>query len=143
LNKIRDYIFIETIGDTMVRKTPNGTDTLPIYNYVQGNATFSGAEIDFDIHPKSAKWLDFSASYSMTNGTLDAGGNLPHIPAGKLVGEIKLLKNKIGKFSDTYVSFIISNYAEQNNVAEYELKTEGYTLLDVHLGAAFKLGKQK
>jgi iron complex outermembrane receptor protein len=37
----------------------------------------------------------------------------------------------------------VSNYAKQKNVAEYELSTEGYTLLDAHVGAGFKLGRQK
>jgi iron complex outermembrane receptor protein len=141
-NKIMDYIYIENTGDTMVRITPDATDTLPIYDYKQNDATISGGEFGFDIHPSTAKWLDLKASYAIINGTLDKdGSNLPYIPANKLTGEIKLSKEKLWVFSNAYVSFIISNYAQQKNVAQYELSTEGYTLLDAHLGAGFKLAK--
>ena len=58
------------------------------------------------------------------------------------MGEIKLSKDKLWKLSNAYLSFIASNFAQQKNVAQYELPTEGYTLLDAHLGAGFKLGKQ-
>jgi iron complex outermembrane receptor protein len=141
-NKIMDYIYIENTGDTMVRITPDTTDTLPIYDYKQNDATISGGEFDFDIHPSAAKWLDLKASYAIINGTLDKdGSNLPYIPANKLTGEIKLSKEKLWGFSNAYVSFIISNYAQQKNVAQYELSTAGYTLFDAHLGAGFKIGK--
>ena len=143
INKIKDYIYLVNTGDTMVRIRPSGTDSLPFYVYVQNDATISGGEIGLDVHPGSAKWFDLSLTYALINGTLDEGGDLPYIPAGKLIGEIKLRKNKIGIFSDTYFSLIVSNYMVQDKVAEYEIPTEGYTLLDVHLGAVFKWGKQK
>src|SRR5262249_11832248 len=85
-NKIKDYIYIVNSGDTMVRVTPDGRDTLPVYDYRQGDATISGAELGFDIHPKSVKWLDFKATCALISGELDEGGNLPYIPTNKLVG---------------------------------------------------------
>jgi iron complex outermembrane recepter protein len=141
VNKIKDYIYIENTGDTMIRITPDGRDTLPIYDYKQNDATISGGEFGFDIHPKAAKWFDLKATYAIINGKLDKGGNLPYIPANKLVGEIKLSKEKIGKLQNPFISFIVSNYGEQTNVAEYELPTDGYTLLDVLAGTSVKLGK--
>ena len=143
LNKVKDYIYIVNTGDSMIRSNPDGKDTLPIYDYKQGDVTLSGVEAGFDIHPNSAKWLDFSAGYSMTSGKLDAAGNLPYIPAGKLIGEIKLMKEKMGKLSDAYFSLIASNYSKQTKVTEYELSTEGYTLLDAHVGSFITLGKHK
>ena len=143
VNKIQNYIYIKNTGDTMIRITPDGTDTLPLYDYVQGNATISGGEFSLDIHPKNAKWFDFKSTYALINGTLDKGGNLPYIPANKLVSEIKLSKEKIGKLLNPSVTFVVCNYGEQNNVAEYELPTEGYTLLDVILGTSFKIKNHK
>ena len=118
------------------------TDTLPVYDYKQGDATISGGEISFDIHPKSAQWLDIKITDAIIRGKLDEGGNLPYIPSNKLIGEIKLSKQKVWKFNDSYLSFIISNYVKQSNIAQYELSTDGYTLLDVHAGGKFRLGNQ-
>ncbi|MEO8088399.1 MAG: TonB-dependent receptor [Bacteroidota bacterium] len=158
LNMIKNYIYIESTSDTMVRITPDGRDTLPIYDYKQGDATLSGIEAGFDIHPASAKWLDISISYSMTKGTLEnpinGNKNLPYIPAGKLVGELRLMKSKLWKFTDAYFACVVSNYSDQGNLSYYEkldadaakaegFDFEGYTLLDIHIGASFKLGKQK
>jgi iron complex outermembrane recepter protein len=143
INKVKDYIYITNTGDSIVRITPDGRDTLPVYDYRQGNATLAGGEFGFDIHPENAKWLDFKTTYAVTNGKLDAGGNLPYIPSNKLVSEIKLSMDKVWKFNDTYFSLVLSNYSKQKNVAEYELSTDGYTLLDAYIGASFSLWKQK
>ena len=120
INKIKDYIYIQNTGDTMIRITPDGIDTLPLYDYKQGDATISGGEIGFDIHPKTAQWLDIKVSDAVIRGKLDNGGSLPYIPANKLIGEVKLSKEKTWKFSDSYLSFIVSNYAKQKNIAQYE-----------------------
>ncbi len=141
-NKIKDYIYIANTGDSMMMIT-DAVTTLPLYDYRQGDATIAGGEFGFDMHPKTVKWLDFKATYALISGTLDAGGNLPYIPSNKLVGEMRLGKDKIGKLNDTYIFFVVSNYAMQSHVAQYELATDGYTLLDVHIGAMFSLGKQK
>jgi iron complex outermembrane recepter protein len=143
INKVNNYIYIINTGDSMVRSTPDGRDTLPIYDYKQGNATLAGGEFGFDIHPKKIKWLDFKTTYAIINGTLDAGGNLPYIPSNKLVSEITLMKNKFWKLTDTYFSVVVSSYSKQNNVTAYELSTDAYTLIDAHIGAMFKLFKQK
>ena len=141
-NMINNYIYLQNSGDTMIRITPDGTGRLPIYEYKQGDATISGGEIGFDFHPKGAQWLDIKITDAIIRGKLDSGGNLPYIPSNKLVSEIKFNKEKIWKFSSSYLSFIVSNYAKQNNVADYELSGDGYTLLDFHAGGKFKWGKQ-
>ena len=141
INKIKDYIYLINSGDTMNKITPDGSDLLPIYDYKQGDATLSGFEAGFDIHPRNISWLDFNTNYSLTKGTLDNGGNLPYIASGKLVSELKLLKNKIGQLKNSYISLIVSNYEKQKDVTEYELSTDAYTLLDVHIGTSYKINK--
>ena len=34
-------------------------------------------------------------------------------------------------------------FCKTENVTEYELASDAYTLLDIHIGASFKMGKQK
>ena len=96
---------------------------------------------------KKQNGFDFSSSYSITSGKLDkavnGNKNLPYIPSGKTVGALKLSLKKIAFFKEPYLSIVVSNYGMQRNVSEYELSSEGYTLLDAHIGSDFKLGKQK
>ncbi len=150
-NKIKDYIYTTPTIDSIT------TDdfTLLKYAIVQADAVISGGDLGFDIHPKTARWIDVSATYAMTRGRLDAGDNLPFIPADKIIGEVKLSKEKMGKFANPYFTIVVSNYAEQKNLSAIEkeevekvgevagLDFGGYTLLDVHMGAEFKIGKQK
>ncbi|MEI7663126.1 MAG: TonB-dependent receptor [Bacteroidota bacterium] len=143
VNSIRDYIYIANTGDSIVRITPDVRDTLPVYDYRQGNATIMGAEFGLDIHPHSVRWLDVKATYAFIKGTLGSGGNLPYIPSNKLIGEVRLTKDKIWKLHDNYLSVVVSNYAMRKDVAAYELSSKGYTLLDIFAGASFNLGKQR
>jgi iron complex outermembrane receptor protein len=150
-NKINGYIYTSPTTDSVT------TDDFTLLRYVvaQNNATITGGDAGFDFHAKSAKWIDVKATYAMIRGTLDRGGNLPFIPADKIIGEVKLSKDKMGKFSNTYFSIVVSNYAEQTNLSSIEredqeaaealrdISFDGYTLIDVHVGAAFILGKQK
>ncbi len=138
-NKIKDYIYTTPTTDSIT------TDdfTLREYAITQADATITGGDAGFDIHPKSAKWIDIKGYYAMTRGTLDAGGNLPFIPADKVVGEVKFMKEKFSFMMQPYISFVVSNYFDQKMNSEFELPTEGYTLIDVHIGGKFKIGKQK
>ena len=158
INLVENYIYIEHFNNTIVRITQDGRDTLPLYDYSQAEAILSGGEFGFDIHPSGLKWLDLGVTYAMIRGKFtgapygNGNQNLPYIPANKLVAELKLMKEKVWKFSGSYVSVIASNYSDQKNLSYYEeldtkaaeakgLDFGGYTLLDLHLGASFKLGK--
>jgi iron complex outermembrane receptor protein len=136
-NKIKDYIYTTPTADSIF--TDDGG--FKVYAVTQGDATISGGDLGFDIHPKTAKWLDLKATYAMTRGTLDAGGNLPFIPADKIISEVKFSKEKIHSLLHPYVSFVVNSYMDQTRNSEFELPTPGYTLLDVHIGSEFKIGK--
>jgi iron complex outermembrane receptor protein len=142
LNRVNDYIYLANTGDSMIRITPSVTDTLALYDYKQGDAEISGFEAGFDFHPRNAAWFSIGATYSHTRGSLVDGGNLPYIPSDKLVAEMKLKKEKLIGFQKTYCSVVVSTYSKQEHVADFELSTDGYSLLDVHVGGSFKLGKQ-
>ena len=57
-NKVNDYIYISNTGDSIQRIRPVGTDTLPVYAYMQNNATLQGGEFMLLLHPKNLKWID-------------------------------------------------------------------------------------
>ena len=143
INSVKDYIYIANTGESMVRITPDLRDTLPVYDYRQGNALLRGAEFTVDVHPQTLRWLDVKATYAAMKGTLNSGGNLPYIPSDKLIGEVKLSREKIWKLYDNYLSVVVSNFFMRKDVATYELSSKGYTLLDVYAGASFKLGNQR
>ncbi len=137
-NKIKDYIYINPTADSITMDA----GTFKVYDFTQADATIAGGDIGFDIHPKTAKWIDVKGTYAITRGTLDAGGNLPFIPADKVVGEIKLSKEKFHFLSQPFIAIVVSSYLKQDMNAAYELPTDGYTLIDAHLGGEFKIGKQ-
>ena len=143
LNRVNGYIYLSNSGDSMIRITPASSETLALYDYLQGDAELSGFEAGFNFHPHHASWIGINGSYSLTKGRLVDGGNLPYIPSGKLIAEISLRKDKVLGFQKTYCSLLVSNYAKQNHVADYEWSTDGYSLLDVHVGGSFRLGKQR
>ncbi len=133
-NFINNYIYIGQRGDSI--------DELPVFNIKQNDAVLKGAEISLDIHPEKVKWLDLKTSFGMTQGELKKGGNLPWIPAKKLVSELKFKRSKLDYIRDPYVSFAVSHYFAPHDVAAYELASADYTLLDLHLGGTFKWGNQ-
>ncbi len=133
-NMIHNYIYLAPTADTI--------DELQVYDFLQHNATLSGGSAGFDIHPASLKWFDLKADYSGTRGKLKDGGDLPFMPADKIVGQLKLSSAKKILLNNPYITFVVSNYFKQEKVAAYEIPTDGYTLLDVHIGGNFRLLKQ-
>ena len=133
-NYINNYIYIGNHGDSI--------DELPVYNIRQNDANIKGMEASVDIHPANLKWIDFTTSFGITQGELKKGGNLPWIPAKKLVTELKFKGTKFDYIRNPFISIVVSNYFEQTDVAEYELPTGSYTLLDLHVGGTFSLGNQ-
>lgn len=142
LNQLKNYIYIENTGDTVQRIKPGDTTLLPVYAYRQNDAMITGFELSADFHPAVLDWLDLKASYAYIRGELDKGGNLPYIPSNKLTGEVRLSKKKIGRLHNDFISIHVSNYQKQENVTEYEMSTDGYTLIDLRIGCGFYLGKQ-
>lgn len=133
-NYIHNYIYIGQRGDSM--------DELPVYNFKQRDAILKGIEVSFDIHPAKMQWIDFTTSFGMTQGELKSGGNLPFIPAKKMITELKLQKTQLSYILNPFVSFVVSNYFKQTDVALYELPTGDYSLFDMHVGGTFHWGSQ-
>lgn len=141
-NQITGYIYLANTGGVKEVSIGGVDSLLPFYDYRQDDATIKGAELMLDIHPEKVQWIDLMLSYGMLKAELDNGGNLPYIPADKFVAALRLKKAKMNYVYNPYISFVLSNYFEQSEVASFETKSEGYSLLDLHLGGSFKWGQQ-
>lgn len=109
---------------------PGAEEDLPIFQYVQGGATFTGFEAQADAK-LGAMWgvdwkIDGSADF--VRAKLDTGGNLPLIPPLTVNAGIEGEINGVtGRISAQYA-------ADQNKVADFEEPTDGYTTIDARLG---------
>lgn len=141
-NKITGYIYLKNNGGFKTVSIAGVDSLLPFYEYRQDDATISGAEFALDIHPEQAQWIDLNLSYGIMKAELEDGGNLPYIPADKFVASLKFKKNKMNYVYNPYLQLVYSKYFELEEVATFETKSEGYELLDLHLGGSFRWGHE-
>lgn len=144
-NNIRNFIFYEKMqnaaGTDSVIADPGGD--LMVFEFNQHTANLYGGEVNIDIHPHPLDWLHFENTFSYTRAqfTREIGGtkNVPFIPAGRLISELKgnfLPKGK--HFRNLYVS-VESDYNFAQNKAFTAFNTEtatgSYWLLNAGIGA--------
>ncbi|MFM7728039.1 MAG: TonB-dependent receptor domain-containing protein, partial [Flavobacteriales bacterium] len=133
-NMINDKVYLAPTGNT--------TDSLPVYQFRQSDASINGFEAGLDVHPADVSWVDLAISYASIRGKLSGGiGYLPAQPADKLVAAITFSKDRMQDLYRPYIRFAVSSYAAMNRVAEFEATTDSYMLFDVHLGGAIKIGQ--
>ncbi|HEX5005741.1 MAG TPA: TonB-dependent receptor, partial [Hyphomonadaceae bacterium] len=105
-------------------------DDLPVFQYVQAGAAFTGAEASADAELGSAFGVDWKAdgSIDFVRARLDAGGNLPLIPPMTINAGIE---GERGVFSGR----LQAQYgAEQDDVAAFETPTDDYLTFDARFG---------
>lgn len=109
-------------------------DELPIYLYVNE---------DVDLHGFEAQFIwQISAPYRLTvqgdyiRARLRAGGELPRTPPMRLMTELAYQGNHF----DADLS--VSRYFKQENTAELEQASAGYTLVDASISYRFNVGSQ-
>ena len=113
-----DYIFPLDTGDE--------EDGLPVYVYRQADATFYGAEgeIEVPVWRGADRGVSAHLGADYVRGKLDGGGNLPQMPPLRLTASLEYdagpLHSVLG----------LAWYDEQDKLAENELPTDSYTLLD-------------
>lgn len=147
-NSISNFIFSRKLNNV------NGADSITqgfsTFQFVSGNANLSGGEISMDIHPHPIHWLHFENSFSYVRSRQkdqpDSTKYLPFTPTPKWQSEIRADFKKIGKcIRDAYFKVEVENYFAQNNfysAYRTETKTQGYTLINVGVGAEIMI-KQK
>ena len=132
-NHINNYIFI----------TPNGTviDDNNVYDYVQANAKLYGGEGGIHFHPHPLDWLHFTSSFETVIGKNDNGNNLPLIPANKWNNTFKGEFEIKNWWKEGFAMLNLESTFAQNNISEFETKTNDYTLVNLGLGGKIIINK--
>ena len=123
-NRFDGFIFEEDTGAL------DPVDGLPIYQFVQRDALFYGAELEtlWHLHQGDRHNLDFKFNVDYTLARQSGGDDLPRIPP--LKGLVGLAWNR-GPWSAGIDWQLV---AEQTRNAPGESETDGYTLLSAHVG---------
>lgn len=101
-------------------------DELDVFEYRQADAHLTGFEVSarLDLGKVLGAAWSTDASLEYVQGEVDGGGDLPRIPPlSSLIG----LEADFGSISARGEARLVG---EQDNVAQFELPTEGYTLLN-------------
>jgi iron complex outermembrane receptor protein len=101
-------------------------DDLPVYVYRQQDAKFYGAEgeVEFPLWSSGEHGLHGKLGADYVRGKLADGGDLPQMPPLRLTG---LVEYDAGPL---HGSLGVSWYDAQDKLAENELPTDGYTMVD-------------
>ncbi|HEX7153157.1 MAG TPA: TonB-dependent receptor [Thermoanaerobaculia bacterium] len=121
--------------DGFIFDAPRGEeeDGLPVFQYVQADATFRGIEIDghAEIWHAGANHLELEAGADYVRAELDGGGNLPRIPPLRASLGLRFEGGPLSASAE------VRRYFTQDDVAELEEETEGYTLVNATVGYRF------
>lgn len=99
----------------------HGSD-LPVYQYLQEDATIYGLEALVTV-PFADQWqLDLTMDY--TRGKLDDAGDLPRMPPLRLGSKLNWF------FNNWHADVEATWYDKQDKTAEYESETDGYTIVN-------------
>jgi iron complex outermembrane recepter protein len=134
-NFFNNFIYIAPTADSI--------DGYEVYRYSQKNAVLYGGEYSLDIHPDPISWLHYEPSVSVVFEKATDGSNLPFTPAPKIVNELKADLPYSLVFHNGYAFFKVESVFSQNNIAEFEVATPAYTLLDAGIGGDFTIEHYK
>jgi iron complex outermembrane receptor protein len=135
INNIDNYIYISPTGDTT-------TSGLSIYKYLQSNSKLFGFEAGIHFHPTSISWLHTETTFSSVTGKQNNGDYLPFVPANKLNIEIRIVKENLSIFHDSFIALNLNSAFKQDNPAPDETSTDGYSLIDLSAGGNIRLKNQ-
>jgi len=124
-----DFIYLTDTGEE--------EDELPVRAWVQGDAKFTGWEAEASVNlveNASGRW-DLRVFADGVDAKLDAGGRLPRIAPGRVGADMNWslggLRARVGAV----------RIASQDDVAEFESATDGYTLVDAGLAYHWDVGR--
>lgn len=137
-NRVNNYIYIAPTGN-MVPNNTNPTDMVPEYKFYQSDAELTGGEARLDIHPVHLKWFRFETKYATLEGKrTDNNSYLPMMTPTKLSNTFYLNMNDFGKFTKSSFSINLASTFDQNKIEENELKTKGYSILNIGVFTTYK-----
>ena len=115
---------------------PNGEeeDELPVFEFVAHDAVFKGFEAQADADLFSVGDFDIAARAQLdyVRATFDDEGDVPRIPPLRTVLGLEATSPHLDVRGEVEIA------ADQNRIADYELPTDGYTL--VNLAATWRPG---
>lgn len=109
------YLFLSPTGEVV--------EDLPVFEYLQDDASFRGIEVTATWTPGNSGW-SFGLTADAVRGSLGDGGDLPRMPPLRLGAEIAWQRDVLHAAVSARHSF------GQDQVAGYELPTDAYTMLD-------------
>ncbi len=123
-----NYIYLVDTGAEL--------DDLPVRAWVQGDATFTGWELEgsLDLFENQTGLWQLSVFADAVNARLDGGGRLPRIAPGRVGADLNWSldgwRARVGAV----------RVADQDDVAALESATEGYTRVDAGLAYHWDVG---
>ena len=142
-NRIYNYIYPGNFNNETTPFIDEGglTTVLPVYRFVQTDASLIGGEASVDFH--LIKAIHFENTFSYVKGTNKATDSaLPFIPAASLINELRFEPNVKG-LNNSFLKVGLTNVFKQDRFDSFETQTDGYTLLDAGIGTAFKVKNGK
>ncbi len=143
-NQINNYTYSEKVLDRFGRDSiVNPARPILTYRYTQGNAVLYGAEAQLTLNPQSARWFNFSTSYSLVrsrnlSATNDSARYLPFLPPPRLISQVKFTKAEAGnRWRNLYALLEMEHNWRQNQaLLAYgtETETPAYTLINLGAG---------
>ena len=129
LNQFQNYIYLAP--------TAAQNDGLPVFDYRQADARFTGfeAQVTLPLISTGAARLDLNLAADYVRGQLTNGANLPQLPPLHAGGELQ------GSYGNWNATLSAWRYLAQNDIATYETPTDGYTLLGATLSHRWTLGQ--
>jgi iron complex outermembrane receptor protein len=119
-NQIDDYIYLNVNGSEFEEQL--------IGQYEARDAQFRGVEgrVIFNVLASDRFSMNWSLTGDVVNAEFDAGGKVPRIPAAKLGTKLEFFGEQWTVHAHAF------KVSQQDDIGEFELATDGYTLLSVY-----------
>jgi iron complex outermembrane recepter protein len=125
-NRFVNYVYLSPTSETYFG--------FPVFRFLQQDATIFGGEFFASYTPKNLKWLQWKEGFTLTQGKLNNGGNLPFIPAYKLNSSVRFEKKQVATQKTAFVEPEFVYVFKQNRPAQFETNTGAYYLLNITSG---------
>jgi outer membrane receptor protein involved in Fe transport len=130
-NRIDDFIFVAPTGQSQ--------GSLAVFRYDHALATLTGAELSADIDPTHL--LTLRGKYDFVRGTNeDTDKPLPLVPPARTTFEAEIHGAGLGWADRAHAGLDVEITQEQKRLSDFDIPTDGYTLLGLEAGLSRRLG---
>mgnify|MGYP002619913029 CR=1 FL=1 len=136
-NYYQNFIFLRASGT--FSPLP---DAGQLYQYTQANALLTGSELLVEYHPWDWWHIAYKSQY-VYGYNIESNRNLPFIPPLEMTLEFEFIRKGKGVVENLFIKPHATYVFAQNQVDVNELKTPGYFLLNMDMGATVNLTKKQ